>query len=82
MKKEDITIDIHQEHLTISGETKSTSESEIESISGAYTVRERKFGKFTRSVKLPKGTKVSRLLDMFDYEGKVLTSDTGRRCEG
>jgi HSP20 family protein len=77
MKKEDITIDVHQEHLTISGEARSTFESEVEGVNGAYTVRERKFGKFTRSVKLPKGTKVSRSLDKFYYEGESLTSGTG-----
>ena len=55
MKKEDISIDVHQEQLTITGEAEADSEVK----DGAYTLRERKFGKFTRSIKLPKGTKAS-----------------------
>jgi HSP20 family protein len=51
MKKEDVSIDVHQEHLTVSGEVNVSSETN----EGDYAVRERKCGKFSRSVKLPKG---------------------------
>jgi HSP20 family protein len=53
MKKEDISIDVHDDHLTVSGETGDSSERK----EGDYTVRERRFGKFSRSVSLPKGVK-------------------------
>lgn len=53
LKKEDITIDVHHDKLIVSGETNTTSEKK----EGDYSVRERKSGKFTRSVALPTGTK-------------------------
>jgi HSP20 family protein len=53
MKKEDISIEVHHDHLSISGEANESSEKK----EGDFTVRERKFGKFSRSVKLPKGVK-------------------------
>lgn len=53
MKKEDITIDVHHDNLTVSGETNTSSESK----EGDYSVRERRTGKFTRSIGLPKGVK-------------------------
>lgn len=56
LKKEDVSIDIHNNLLTISGESKISSEHE----EGGYAVRERRFGKFSRSIPLPEGVKVSR----------------------
>jgi HSP20 family protein len=53
MKKEEVTIDVHYDHFTVSGEASTHNEKK----EGDYTVRERRFGKFSRSVKLPKGTK-------------------------
>jgi HSP20 family protein len=53
LRKEDVAIDL----LTVSGESKSTSErSEDE-----YPIRERRYGKFVRSLSLPQGVKVRRL---------------------
>lgn len=55
MKKEDVAIDVHNNLLTVSGETKTSSEHEEQ----GYAVRERRYGKFSRSIPLPDGTKVS-----------------------
>jgi HSP20 family protein len=53
--KEDIQIDVANGKLTVSAETKqSTEKSE-----GGYAVRERRFGKFSRTLQLPQGIKVS-----------------------
>ncbi|KIJ15124.1 hypothetical protein PAXINDRAFT_169305 [Paxillus involutus ATCC 200175] len=53
MKSEDVTIDIHQGRLTVSGETTSSHAQE----EGGYAVRERHYGKFSRTLQLPIGTK-------------------------
>lgn len=55
MTKEDVNIDVHNDVLTISGETKVSSERD----ENGYAVRERRFGKFSRSISLPQGIKVS-----------------------
>jgi len=57
MQKDDVTIDIHNNILTVSGETKIASDRDEE----GYTLRERRYGKFSRSMSLPQGVKVSRL---------------------
>ncbi|THH21766.1 hypothetical protein EUX98_g8287 [Antrodiella citrinella] len=53
LKKEDVNIDVHNNLLTVSGESKISSEHE----ESGYAVRERRFGKFSRSVPLPEGIK-------------------------
>ena len=55
LKKEDVNIDVHNNLLTVSGESKISSERE----ENGYAVRERRYGKFSRSIPLPEGTKVS-----------------------
>jgi HSP20 family protein len=55
LKKEDVQIEIHNGLLTVSGECDSTSEKD----EGGYAVRERRYGKFSRSIRLPQGIKVS-----------------------
>jgi HSP20 family protein len=56
MSKDDVNIELHGDRLTISGETKSSSErTENES----YVIRERRFGKFSQSLPVPEGTEVS-----------------------
>ena len=57
MKKENINIDVHNDRLTISGETSTSTETS--GGDGSYSVRERSYGKFSRSLPLPRGTKVS-----------------------
>ncbi|KAF6761090.1 small heat shock protein [Ephemerocybe angulata] len=53
LKKEDINIYMHNGRLTVSAESKVSSEHE----EGGYAVRERRFGKFSRTLQLPQGLK-------------------------
>ncbi|KZV74174.1 HSP20-like chaperone [Peniophora sp. CONT] len=53
LKKEDVSIDVHNNVLTISGETKSDESKEQD----GYAVRERRFGRFSRSIPVPQGIK-------------------------
>ncbi|KAH8093063.1 HSP20-like chaperone [Cristinia sonorae] len=53
LKKEDVNIDVHNNMLTVSGESKISSERDED----GYAVRERRFGKFSRSIPLPQGIK-------------------------
>ena len=55
MQKEDVSIDVHNDVLTVSGEDKTSSERS----EGGYVIRERRYGKFSRSLSLPHGLKVS-----------------------
>lgn len=53
LAKDKVNIDVHNGNLNISGEvTESTEKSEH-----GYTIHERRTGRFSRSVKLPDGTK-------------------------
>ena len=66
LKKEDVNIDVHNNVLTISGESKISSDrNEV-----GYAVRERRYGKFSRALPLPQGIKVST----------GLSSVTARQC--
>ena len=54
LDKENVTIDVHNNALTVSGESRvSTEHGE-----NGYAVRERRFGRFSRSIPLPQGIKV------------------------
>ncbi|KAI0739295.1 HSP20-like chaperone [Irpex lacteus] len=53
LKKEDVNIDVHNNVLTISGESKISSERD----ENGYAIRERRFGRFERSLPLPQGIK-------------------------
>ena len=55
LKKEDVHIDMHNSVLTVSGETKIDETKEQD----GYAVRERRFGRFSRSIPVPQGIKVS-----------------------
>lgn len=55
LKKEDVNIDVHNNMLSISGESKVASDRD----ENGYAVRERRYGKFSRSIPLPQGVKVS-----------------------
>jgi HSP20 family protein len=57
LKKEDVSIDVHNNVLTVSGEDKTSSERS----EGGYVIRERRYGKFARSLSLPQGVKASTL---------------------
>ncbi|KAK0470245.1 HSP20-like chaperone [Desarmillaria tabescens] len=57
LKKEDVHIDVHGGRLTISGERKFSSERE----DNGYAVRERKYGKFSRILRVPQGVKENEI---------------------
>jgi len=54
LQKEDVSIDVHNDVLTVSGGNKASSDRS----EGGFVVRERRYGKFTRSLALPQGLKV------------------------
>lgn len=56
LKKEDVSIELHNNQLTISGEVKSTTATAEGKEGLKYFVRERRFGKFSRTLSLPEGT--------------------------
>ncbi|KAF8628706.1 hypothetical protein AX17_005929 [Amanita inopinata Kibby_2008] len=51
LTKENVHIDVHNGRLSISGESKTSAEHE----EGGYAVRERRYGKFSRTLQLPQG---------------------------
>lgn len=55
LSKENVQIDVHNNVLTVSGESKISSERD----ENGYAVRERRFGRFSRAIPLPQGVKVS-----------------------
>jgi len=57
LQKEDVNIDVHNNLLSISGETKISSERD----ENGYAVRERRYGKFSRSIPLPPGVKTEEV---------------------
>ena len=61
--KENVDISVHDGQLTISGESKISSEHG----ESGYAVRERKFGKFSRTIKLPRGVTVSCLTSLGQF---------------
>ena len=54
LKKEDVNIDVHNNVLSVSGELKVDSTRD----ENGWAVRERRYGKFSRSIGLPQGVKV------------------------
>ena len=50
MHKKDVSIDVHNNILSVTGEAERMEE--------GYSHRERHYGKFSRSLSLPQGTKV------------------------
>ena len=53
LKKEDVTIDLQNNRLVVSGEANFSEQKE----ENGYVVKERRSGKFSRAVPIPKGTK-------------------------
>jgi HSP20 family molecular chaperone IbpA len=64
LKKEDVHIDSQNGQLTISGESKISSDHD----ENGYAVRERRFGKFSRTLRLPQGVKVRRFFILNSYQ--------------
>ncbi|EDQ99153.1 uncharacterized protein LACBIDRAFT_186670 [Laccaria bicolor S238N-H82] len=52
-KKEDVHLEIHNGRLVVSVENKISEEHD----EGGYAIRERRFGKFSRTLQLPQGVK-------------------------
>lgn len=57
VSKENVSIDVHNNRLSVSAELKQASEFEEH----GYAVRERQYGKFSRTLQLPAGVKVGKL---------------------
>jgi HSP20 family protein len=68
LNKDNVHIDVHDSSLNISGETKLASEQE----EIGYAVRERKYGKFSRRLQLPRGVRVSNAMILFGWR-RILT---------
>ena len=65
LSKDEVNIDVHNGNLTISGSVSESSEREEHS----YVIRERRSGRFSRTVKLPEGTDVGLLISFhFDID--------------
>jgi len=67
LKKEDVQLDVHNGRLTISGESKT----EVNQEEHGYAVRERRYGKFSRTLQLPEGVKAEEI--KASMENGVLT---------
>ena len=57
LTRDQVNIDVHNGNLTISGSVSESSEKEEH----PYVIRERRSGKFSRTIKLPEATDVSLL---------------------
>jgi len=68
LQKEDVSIDVRNNVLTVSGEDKTS----LERSEGGYVIRERRYGKFSRSLSLPQGLKVSTSVIPFDTAAEIL----------
>lgn len=55
LTKENVQIDVESGSLSISGENSVSSEQQEQ----GYAIKERRFGRFVRNIKLPEGTQVS-----------------------
>ena len=55
LSKENVQIDVHNGRVNISGESQISSDHE----ESGYVVRERRYGKFFRTLQLPRGVTVS-----------------------
>lgn len=62
LKKKDFNIDVHNGRLIISAETKMSPEHE----QSGYAVRERQFGKLSRTLQLPQGINVSNFFASYN----------------
>ena len=54
LQKEDVNIDVHNNRLSVSGESKMSKDYDEH----GWAVCERRFGKFSRTLQLPQGVKV------------------------
>ncbi|KAF8077858.1 HSP20-like chaperone [Lyophyllum atratum] len=57
LKKDDVNIDVHNGRLTVTGESKKEEDKD----ENGYAVRERRYGKFSRTLQLPEGVKEDQI---------------------
>ncbi|KAJ6547172.1 HSP20-like chaperone [Mycena capillaripes] len=62
VKKEDVQIDVHNGRLSISAESKMSETQERD----GYAIRERRFGKISRTLQLPQGVKETEVKAAMD----------------
>ncbi|CDO73921.1 hypothetical protein BN946_scf185016.g78 [Trametes cinnabarina] len=62
MNKQNVNIDLRDNVLTVSGESKNESEKK----ENGYVVRERRFGRFARSLPVPQGVKPKEIKASMD----------------
>ncbi|KAI0827189.1 HSP20-like chaperone [Trametes gibbosa] len=62
INKQDVHLDLRNNVLTVSGETKAESEKQ----ENGYVVRERRFGRFARSLPVPQGVKPEEISAAMD----------------
>jgi len=73
LQKEDINIDVHNNRLSVSGESKMSKNYDEH----GWAVCERRFGKFSRTLQLPQGVKVCHHCITADYSSLIsLTSSS------
>jgi HSP20 family protein len=57
LKQQDVNVEVHGNRLSISGESKRSENFD----KGGYVVQERTYGKFSRTLQIPQGIRVSVL---------------------
>ncbi|KAI0674080.1 small heat shock protein [Trametes maxima] len=62
INKQDVSIDLRNNILTVSGETKAEAEKQEH----GYVIRERRFGRFARSLPVPEGVKPEEIKAAMD----------------
>nr|VWO99673.1 Putative secretion system protein [Ganoderma boninense] len=75
VNKDNVSIDVHNNVLTVSGESKFESDRD----ENGYVVRERRFGRFSRSLPVPEGVKPEEIKAAM--ENGVLTVTYPRQTE-
>ncbi|KAK7033293.1 heat shock protein 16 [Favolaschia claudopus] len=69
VKKEDVQIDVHNGRLNVSAESKISEEKEQD----GYAIRERKFGRISRTLQLPQGVKESEVKAAMEHGVLTIT---------
>ena len=70
LSKENVSIDVNNNVLTVTGESKIEEKRD----ENGYAVRERRFGRFSRSIPLPQGIKVCIFRSLTAHMAMTLTA--------
>ena len=76
LAKDNVQIDVQDGNLAVSGESSQSSEQREQ----GYAVKERKYGRFVRTIRLPDGTKVSNELPFASGSVRVGVVSDGTFC--